>query len=281
MDGRLPAAVTRLIAAALEEDLGAGDMTSSLTVPEDQESTAVIMAKGSFVVAGLPVAREVLRMVDEAASFEAAAPEGSWVRRGAVVARLSGRTRSLLAAERVMLNFLQRLSGVATLTRKFVKEAEGTGARVLDTRKTTPGMRFLEKYAVRAGGGSNHRLGLYDAILIKENHIAAAGGLGKAVALARAGAPHLCKVEVEVEDMAEFREALRAGADVIMLDNMPLDEIRDAARLARGKALVEVSGNVTLRGVRELALAGVDLISVGALTHSAPAADMSMKIRKP
>jgi nicotinate-nucleotide pyrophosphorylase (carboxylating) len=215
--------------------------------------------------------------VDDTVRLDPLVEEGSWVRKTTVLAKVSGKTSSLLASERVMLNILQRLSGIATLTSKFSRKVKGLNTRIVDTRKTTPCMRYMEKYAVRVGGGGNHRFGLYDGILIKDNHIAAAGGIKKAVELAKQGG-HLSKIEVEAETLKEFKEALKAGADVIMLDNMPIKDIQEAVKLARKKVLVEVSGNVTLEQVRQIAEAGVDLISVGAITHSAPAVDISMKI---
>jgi nicotinate-nucleotide pyrophosphorylase (carboxylating) len=276
----MPAGVRRFIAAAIEEDVGNGDVTTSLLVPREQESTAVLIAKESFVIAGLPFAAEVLRAVDDSAVLEPLVEEGAWVRKSTTLAKVTGKTRSLLAAERVMLNILQRLSGIATLTNKYVRKVQGLETRIVDTRKTTPGMRYMEKYAVRTGGGRNHRFGLYDGILIKDNHIAAVGGVRRAVELARAGGGHLSKIEIEAETLKEFKEALKAGADVVMLDNMPVKDITEAVRQAKKKVTIEVSGNVSLEQVRQIAEAGVDLISIGAITHSAPAMDISMKILK-
>jgi nicotinate-nucleotide pyrophosphorylase (carboxylating) len=276
----LPAEVRELLAAALREDLGGGDITSELTIPEAHTSSAVIRAKAPLVLAGLPFAREVFLLLDKAVSFETLKKEGSSVLAGEHIASLRGRTRNLLAGERVALNILQRLSGIATLTSRFVKEVEGLGAKILDTRKTTPSMRYLEKYAVRAGGGTNHRMGLYDAVLIKDNHIKAAGGVKEAVRLAKTAVPPRT-VEVEAETLEDVRDALEAGADIIMLDNMPLDTVKQAVGIAKGKALLEASGNVTLQNVREIAETGVDMISVGAITHSAPAADISMRVTDP
>jgi nicotinate-nucleotide pyrophosphorylase (carboxylating) len=276
----VPAEVREFLAAAIKEDLGGGDITSRLTIADEHASSAVIRAKEPFVVAGLPFAREVFLLLDERVSFEALKEDGSPVSAGEHIARLQGKTRSLLAGERVALNVLQRLSGIATLTSRFVREVEGLGTKILDTRKTTPCMRYLEKYAVRAGGGENHRMGLYDAVLIKDNHIKAAGGVKKAVRLAKTAVPPRT-VEVEAETLEDVREALEAGADIIMLDNMPLGTVKEAVRAAKGRALLEVSGNVTLQNVRELAETGVDMISVGAITHSAPAADISMRVTDP
>lgn len=274
----IPLEVREFIASALREDLGTGDITSSLTIPEEQTSFAELIAKEDFVLAGLPFAEQAFLLVDSGTEFDAMAAEGSEVKKGSKIAMLKGRTRGLLAAERVSLNILQRLSGVATLTREFVKAVEGLDAAIFDTRKTTPGMRFMEKYAVRMGGGRNHRMGLYDAVLIKDNHIEAAGGVGKAVALARAVKSLKKEIEVEVENIGQLGDALEAGANVIMLDNMSLEDVRKAVELGKGKALLEVSGGVTLDNVRRMAETGVDMISVGALTHSAPAVDISMEV---
>jgi nicotinate-nucleotide pyrophosphorylase (carboxylating) len=273
----IPPQVVDFIKQALAEDIGTGDITTRMLVPPGHTTAARFVAKGGFVVAGLPVAREVFRCVDATLEFTALAEEGDWVKKGAALAEVKGETRSILAGERVALNFLQRLSGIATLTSAFVAKIEGYGAKILDTRKTTPGMRFLEKYAVQAGGGQSHRMGLYDGILIKDNHIKAAGGIKRAVKLARRGS-HLMKIEVEAGSLDEVKEALQAGVDVVMLDNMKVEDMRRAVRLAKGKAILEASGNVTLRNVRDVAATGVDLISIGTLTHSAPAVDISMKL---
>jgi nicotinate-nucleotide pyrophosphorylase (carboxylating) len=268
----------RLVRLALEEDLGSGDITSRLVVPETHRSQARIIAKqDTLVLSGVEPARMAFRLVDPEVRQDWLKGEGDLVTRGEAVCELAGRARSLLAAERVALNFLQRLSGIATLTRRFVEAASSHQAKITDTRKTTPLWRALEKAAVRSGGGANHRFGLYDAILIKDNHIAAAGGIAKAVALARQGAPHLMKIEVEVTDLAGVEEALSAGADVIMLDNMNLSAMAQAVRRVAGRVPLEASGGVNLTNVREIAATGVDYISVGALTHSAPAVDLSLE----
>ena len=274
----------KFLAAALEEDLAQGDITTELTIPEGHVSEAEIIAKEDFIVAGLPFAGEVFALLDGGIGFDEAVPDGSRVGEGDVLAVVRGHTRGLLAGERLALNILQRLSGIATLTARFVELTDGTGTRIVDTRKTTPNMRYLEKYAVRTGGGCNHRFGLYDGILIKDNHIKAAGGIGKAVEMARCKAHHLMKIEVEVGSIAELTEALKAGADIVMLDNMPVELMRDAVRIARGYSpapLLEASGGVNTDNVREIAMTGVDFISVGALTHSAPSVDISMKIAGP
>lgn len=269
----------KLIEEALSEDLGNGDVTSEAIIPADAASTADIKAKQDLVLAGLDVARDVFHYLDPAIQFTPLAKEGDRIKSGAVLARISGKTRVLLAGERVALNLLQHLSGIATLTSRYVEQLKGTKAQILDTRKTLPGLRQLEKYAVRTGGGKNHRFGLYDGILIKDNHITAAGGITKAVELARKSAHNLLKIEVETKTHDEVGEALAAKTDIIMLDNMPIEMMREAVKLISGKALVEASGNVTLETVRAIAGTGVDFISSGSLTHSAPAADISMKIK--
>jgi nicotinate-nucleotide pyrophosphorylase (carboxylating) len=263
-----------LVRRALEEDVGAGDLTSTAVVPADADGRARIEQRAAGVIAGLEVAATVFAEVDPELRFEPLAEEGEW-REPAPVARLSGRLRSILTGERVALNFLGRLSGVATLTHRFVRAVDGAGARILDTRKTTPGLRALEKRAVQIGGGTNHRSGLHDAILIKENHAMAAGGVGEATRRALAGADGVM-VEVECAALDEVEEALAAGAGRILLDNMSPDRLREAVALVSGRAELEASGGVTLENVREIAESGVDYVSVGALTHSAPALDLSL-----
>lgn len=274
------AADTReFVARALDEDLGSGDVTAAAVVPEQAAGRATISQKAPGVLFGLDVAAEVFRQAG-AGELEALAPEGEWRDQvPAEVARVAGPGRGLLAAERTALNLLAHLSGVATLTASFVRAVEGTGARILDTRKTTPGLRALEKAAVAAGGGTNHRMGLYDAILIKENHAALAGGVGEAVRRARKAQPDL-PVEVECRDLEEVREGVEAGADRLLLDNMSPAELRDAVAEARATdgPEFEASGGVTLDTVGEIAATGVDFVSVGALTHSAPALDLSMTL---
>jgi nicotinate-nucleotide pyrophosphorylase (carboxylating) len=267
-----------LIDLALDEDAGLGDVTSRAIFPPAHRSRAVIEAREDLTLAGLEVAARVFARVDPRLRVVLVGRDGVRIRRGQVALRVRGPTVSLLTAERTALNFLQRLSGVATQTRRFVDAVAGTGVRIADTRKTTPGWRALEKYAVRCGGGSNHRSSLGEHVLIKDNHIAAAGSLGRAVALARAGAPHLAKVEVEAGTLAEVRSACRAGAEVILLDNMTPQEVRRAVEEIRRRAIVEVSGGIRLETVRGYAQAGVDVISVGALTHSAPAVDLSLTV---
>jgi nicotinate-nucleotide pyrophosphorylase (carboxylating) len=269
-----------LVARALLEDLGSGDVTAEAVVPEDASGRATITQKEAGVVFGLDVAGEVFRQAG-ARGIEPEASEGEWRDEvPAVVARAAGPAHALLAAERTALNFLCHLSGVATLTAAFVGRVELTGVRVLDTRKTIPGLRALEKAAVAAGGGTNHRMGLYDAILIKENHAAIAGGVGEAVRRAREARPDL-SVEVECRDLEEVREGAEAGADRLLLDNMSPVELHEAVAAVRGSSdrpELEASGGISLVNVREIAATGVDYVSVGALTHSAPALDLSMTI---
>ena len=267
-----------LIDLALEEDAGLGDVTSRAIFSARHRSRAVIDAKQDLVICGLEVAARVFARVDPALKTKLLARDGDRVKKGAKVLQIDGPTASLLTAERTALNFLQRLSGIATQARRYADAVKGTGVRIVDTRKTTPGFRALEKYAVRTGGCFNHRSSLGEHALIKDNHIAAAGSLTKAVQLCRAAAPHLAKIEVEAKTFAEVREALRAGADVILLDNMTPDQVRAAVAVIAGAAAVEVSGGVRFETLRDYALPGVDVISIGALTHSAPAADLSLDL---
>jgi nicotinate-nucleotide pyrophosphorylase (carboxylating) len=265
------------IRAALEEDLGrAGDITSELTIPAGQQAEAKFVARKAGRIAGLICAEIAFRLVDPAVTFAVAAPDGSEVAAGAVLATVAGPARAILTAERVALNFLGPLSGTATATAALVKAVEGTKARIACTRKTLPGLRTLQKYAVRCGGGFNHRFGLDDAAMIKDNHIQAAGGIAPAVARLRAGLGHMVKIEVEVDRLDQLEEALAAGADVVLLDNMAPDDLRRAAALAGGRAILEASGNVTLETVRAIAETGVDYISSGAITHSATNLDIGL-----
>jgi len=267
-----------LIELALDEDAGLGDVTSRAIFPAKHRSQAFISAGHDLVVCGLEVAARVFARVDPALKVTLAARDGDRIKTGGKVLVVAGPTASLLTAERTALNFLQRLSGIATLARRFADAVADTGVRIADTRKTTPGWRALEKYAVRCGGCANHRSSLGEHVLIKDNHIAAAGSLTKAVKLAHAAAPHVAKIEVEAKTLAEVREALRAGAEVILLDNMTPAKVRESVALIGGGAIVEVSGGVRLETLRDYTLPGVDVISVGALTHSAPAADLSLTI---
>jgi len=267
--------VGELIDRALAEDLGEGDVTTAAVVPEGARARARIEQRTAGVLSGLEVAEQVFLRLDPELSWRAHAPEGQW-REPGIAAEVSGAAAPILGAERVALNLLGRLSGIATLTARYVRAVEGTGAEILDTRKTTPGLRELEKAAVAAGGGVNHRLGLFDAVLVKENHSALAGGVGEATRRALERAPEGIPVEVECATLAEVEEALGAGAPRILLDNLAPDELRGAVELVRGRARLEASGGVTLETVREIAETGVDVISVGALTHSAPALDVSL-----
>jgi nicotinate-nucleotide pyrophosphorylase (carboxylating) len=273
-------AVRKIIRRALEEDIRSGDVTTSFALAGSEAGQATALAKEDLVVAGLEVFREVFRVREASHLFGTALSDGARAPRGTILATVEGSLASILTAERVALNLFQRMCGIATLTRQFVDAAAGTKAKILDTRKTMPGLRILDKYSVKAGGGCNHRYGLYDGILIKDNHIAAAGGIAEAVRRVRGQAPLMVKIEVEVKSLVEVEEALAAGADVIMLDNMPVDAMKKAVALIGGRVLVEASGNVTLDTVGSIAATGVDFISAGALTHSARAADISLKVTR-
>jgi nicotinate-nucleotide pyrophosphorylase (carboxylating) len=274
--------VLAIVQRALEEDIGAGDVTTDNAVPPDQRSRAVLLAKQDGVLCGGPVFAETLRMVDPAATVELLVPDGARIARGDVVARVEGPTRALLTGERTALNFVQRLSGIATTTAAFVARLQGLSTKLIDTRKTTPGLRVLEKYAVRVGGGHNHRFNLADAVLLKDNHLAALRHRGLDLAAAvremRRRVPHTMRVEVEVTSLAELDAALDGGADVVLLDNMTTELMREAVKRVGGRALTECSGTVTLETVRERAETGVDLISSGALTHSSRALDLSLEV---
>jgi len=270
--------VDQIIERALDEDIGSGDPGSTLLFPEEARATAVIQAKESGILAGLPVAEATFKKLAPDLIWQPKTRDGQSVSSGEVVAELKGSLQGILMGERVALNFLQRLSGIATATRRFVDAVRGLDVKILDTRKTAPGLRVLDKYAVRAGGGHNHRFGLYDGILVKDNHIRAAGGVEKAMKLLREKSPPILKIEVEVTSVCQAQEALAAGAAVIMLDNMSSADMAEAVRIIGRRALVEASGGVTLEGVREIAATGVDWISVGALTHSAKALDLSLEV---
>jgi nicotinate-nucleotide pyrophosphorylase (carboxylating) len=271
--------VEEAVQTALKEDLGsAGDITTAATIPEDATATALLVARKPGVLAGIPLAIAAFRALDSGIRIAVEKYDGDRLEKGTTIARIEGRARPILSAERVALNYLCHLSGVATATSKLVDAVAGTRARICDTRKTTPGLRLLEKYAVRCGGGINHRLGLYDAILIKDNHIAVAGGVGPAIRAARAAAGRSVKIEVEVDDPAQLDAALAAGPDIIMLDNMDPARMRQAVAKIAGRAIVEASGNVTLESVRAIAETGVDLISSGWITHSAPALDIALDV---
>lgn len=274
----LPATlIARAVAAALDEDLGlSGDITTDGVIPAGSRASGVLAARRPGVIAGLGVAAATFRNLDPTVTFEAVVADGQSVPGGSVLARVAGDARALLTAERVALNFLGRMSGIATLTRRYVDAIAGTRATIIDTRKTTPGLRAFEKYAVRAGGGMNHRTGLFDAVLIKDNHIVVAGGIGPAITAARKRAGHMVKIEVEVDTLAQLEDALRHHVDAVMLDNMTPAEMAQAVRTVAGRAVLEASGGVSLETVRTIAETGIDLISVGALTHSAPVLDLGL-----
>jgi len=266
-----------IIKQALREDIGDGDITTRLLIPANKNSIAHIIAKQSGVLAGRDIVYQVFKSIDPRVKINFRVKEGEKFSKGKIIAELKGNTRALLSGERTALNILCRLSGIATLTRKFVEAVAHTKAKILDTRKTTPNLRILEKYAVRMGGGTNHRFGLYDMILIKDNHIQAAGSITNAIMRTRKNNSKML-IEVETKNLSEVKESLQLKVPIIMFDNMNLKQIREAVKLAKGKARLEVSGGVNLRNIRKIAETGVDYISVGALTHSAPIIDMSMKI---
>jgi nicotinate-nucleotide pyrophosphorylase (carboxylating) len=280
-----PEIIYEAVNHALAEDIGRGDITSRSTVRPGQRARGSFLAKQDFVLAGLEVADAVFAAFDYQMQIEANVADGEELTAGKMFGRVSGEAQMLLAAERVALNFLQRLSGVATITRRYADAVAGTKAKIVDTRKTTPGLRMLEKYAVTVGGGHNHRLGLDDGVLIKDNHIALAGGVTEAVRRAREAAGHLHKIEVEVANFEQLKEALAARADIVMLDNLTPEMVREAVQIvnqhepSERRTLLEASGGITLENVRAYAEAGADLISIGALTHSAPAVDISLKIK--
>ena len=276
LDAAMRRNIQPIIELALAEDLGTGDITSATTIPADAQGSAVLLSKANGVLAGLPIAALVMESVDARLVFRSLVTDGSVITHGERLAEIHGPARSLLSAERTALNFLQRMSGIATTTARYVQAIAGTGAIIVDTRKTAPGQRVLDKYAVRAGGGGNHRFNLSDGVLIKDNHIAAVGGIAAAIAAAHAGAPHTLKVECEVESLEMARQAVDAGADIIMLDNMSLEEMRACVALIGGRALTEASGGITFERVRAIAECGVNLISIGALTHSVIALDISL-----
>jgi nicotinate-nucleotide pyrophosphorylase (carboxylating) len=280
---RVDAKIKQLIRLALAEDIGRRDITSEALVGKNLSGRAVIVTKQDGVLAGLPVAKEVFQAVNRRISFRMLKRHGQKVKKGQRIALIQGKVRDILAAERTALNFLQRLSGIATLTVQYVSRVKGTKVKILDTRKTTPGLRMLEKQAVKAGGGQNHRMGLFDMFLIKENHIKAAGGIAEAVRRAKSKQQRE-KIEVEVRSLREIEEAIKAKPDWIMLDNMSIEQIKKAVKMIRSagaRIKIEASGSVNLNNVRKIALTGVDFISVGALTHSAPAMDLSLILMEP
>lgn len=270
--------IEKIILNALNEDLGSGDITTALITPKNSKATAVFLAKENGIIAGLDFAKTVFKMLDWKIVFKKFISDGDHVKAKTKIAEASGNLRALLSGERTALNILQRCSGIATSTKEYVGLVKDTNVKILDTRKTVPGLRVLDKYSVRAGGGTNHRIGLYDMVLIKDNHIKVAGSTTKAVAIAKAGLKRKIKIEVETKNLTEVKEALDAKVDIIMLDNMPLKTMRKAVELVGGKVKLEASGNVNLKTVSAIAKTGVDYISVGALTHSVKALDISMKI---
>jgi nicotinate-nucleotide pyrophosphorylase (carboxylating) len=275
----LPPQAIEIIHHALEEDIGPSDITTSTLIPENAEARALFIAKGNFVLAGIPFIMEVFRILDSSISFQTFFNEGAQVKKRDVIAEVFGKTHAIFKGERVSLNILQRLSGIATITNKYVEKVKGLSTKIFDTRKTTPCYRFMEKYAVRMGGGNNHRFGLFDGIIIKDNHIEAVGSIKKAIGKLK-GKQYLHKIEVEIENLHDLKEAIVAGADIVMLDNMSLKDMREAVKIVKGRATIEASGNITLNNVRKIAETGVDFVYVGALTHSAMAADISLKIVK-
>jgi nicotinate-nucleotide pyrophosphorylase (carboxylating) len=279
-----PPDLRELVGAWLAEDIGRGDVTTTSVVPSDAEGRARIEAREPCVVAGVTAAALCFELTssrfERVLEFKEVVGDGDRAAAGDVIARIEGPLAPILTAERTALNLLARLCGVATMTRTYVDAVDGTGARIVDTRKTTPGLRSLQKHAVVVGGGSNHRFGLDDGILIKDNHLAAAGGVSEALKRARANAPHGLRIEVEVSSLQELEEALEEGAEAILLDNMTPDRVSEAVRIAAGRALLEVSGGINLDTVRSYAMTGVDLISVGALTHSAPSIDLALELEE-
>ncbi|WP_232699053.1 carboxylating nicotinate-nucleotide diphosphorylase [Brevibacillus daliensis] len=270
----------RKIEEWLFEDVGHGDITTSSTISSEEQGTGILYAKENGVVAGIEIAELVFHTVDDKLVFTKKLEDGSRVQKGEVIVEVSGSVQSILTGERLALNLMQRMSGIATRTNEFAQAIEGTNARIVDTRKTTPGLRILEKYAVRVGGGHNHRFALYDAVMIKDNHIKGAGGITNAVSKARQAIPHTMKIEVEAESLNEVKQALEAGADIIMLDNMSCEMMSEAISLINGRAITEASGGITLETVQAIAMTGVDVISVGGLTHSVKALDISLDLNQ-
>ena len=271
--------IDKIVEQALLEDIGTGDITTEFILPSDLKAKGIIKTSEEGVVAGLDIACLIFKKLDSEIVFQEKIKDGTKVARGKVLAEISGSARTILKGERVALNFLQRMSGIATITSKFCQEVKDFPVRIVDTRKTTPGLRVLEKYAVLMGGGYNHRFGLYDAVLIKDNHIAVAGGIKSAVNSVRKQISHMIKIEIEVENLSQLQEALEMKVDIVMLDNMDLETMKEAVKIVKGEALIEASGGITLKKVREIAQTGVDLISVGALTHSVKSLDIGMEIK--
>jgi len=271
--------IDKIVEQALLEDIGTGDITTESIVPSNLKAKGIIKTSEEGIVAGLNVASLAFKKLDSEIIFQEKIKDGTKITRGKVLAEISGSSQTILKGERVALNFLQRMSGIATIAFKFCQEVKDYPVRIVDTRKTTPGLRILEKYAIRMGGGYNHRFGLYDAVLIKDNHIVVSGGIKSAVNSVRKLISHTVKIEVEVENLSQLQDALEMKVDIIMLDNMDLDTMKEAVKIAKGKALIEASGGITLEKVRKIAQTGVDLISIGALTHSVKSLDISMEIK--
>lgn len=269
--------IDEIILNALREDVGTGDITTLTTIPADKTARGRFIAKEAGILCGLEVCERVFKILNNNINFKSHKKDGEKVEKGEEIAEISGNARNLLTGERTAINLLHKMSGIATETAKSVAQVAGTQAKIADTRKTTPGLRVLEKYAVKTGGGTNHRFNLADGILIKDNHIAASGGIKQAVASARANAPHTLKIEVECENMSDVSKALEAGADIIMLDNMPVEDMKKAVDFIAGRALTEASGNMDEKDLREVAATGVDIISIGALTRNAKSLDISLK----
>lgn len=271
--------IQEIVCKALNEDAWTGDITSEILLEPGKEAKALVVIKEEGIIAGLKVAEEVFKQLNKNIILKPLVNDGERVKKDTVILEIEGSAIDILKGERCALNFLQRLSGISTMTRRYVEKVKGLSVRIADTRKTTPGLRFLEKYAVRIGGGYNHRMGLYDAVLIKDNHLAVFGSISRAIEKVRENLPHMMKIEVEVEKMDGVREALEAGADIIMLDNMEIEEMREAVRLVDKRAIVEASGRINLDNIYSIALTGVDVISVGALTHHIKALDISLNIK--
>jgi nicotinate-nucleotide pyrophosphorylase (carboxylating) len=271
--------IKKIIEATLAEDIGTGDITTQATVSRKKKGRAQAVAKDDFVIAGVDVFAETFQLLDKSIKIKKLINDGCRAKKGDVIVEVSGSLSNILQAERAALNLFQRMCGIATLTAKYVKAVRGRKAKILDTRKTMPGLRVLDKMAVRIGGGCNHRTGLYDGVLIKDNHIEASGGITAAVKAQRKRLPHTLKIEVETKNIQEVKEALKCGVDIIMLDNMSVPAMKKAVDFVAGRALLEASGNVSLQRVSEIAATGVDLISIGELTHSVRAADISLKIK--
>lgn len=269
----------KTIKSALEEDMGPGDITTDAIIDGNATGKAVLETREDIVLAGLPVFMRTFTLIDPEISFETFYEDGQEVSAGNVICNVSGSMSAMLKAERTALNFIQRMSGIATLTREYVSKASSEKVKILDTRKTVPGLRFLDKYSVTMGGGYNHRFGLFDAVLIKDNHIAAAGSITDAVKSSKNGTPSETKIEVEVESLDDVREAIDAGADSVLLDNMTVDEMKKAVEFIKGRVLVEASGGISLDNIKEIAHTGVDFISIGALTHSVRAVDLSLEVK--